>query len=260
MKGFVKVIIAGAVILGIGIIMLIALLAVNGWELNPDWEMKYYECEAENTELEINYSAGEISTLFYDGDKIKIEYPECKNYDTTVYENGGKFSIVSGKRHWYNVALWTSKIPAATVYIPKDAVLKLDVTLNAGVLKIASGKYADIKFTMNAGAAQFGETVCGNLRIEMNAGALNTGNIIAETITAKVNAGAADFKETICGKVGIELNAGSVNMQIDGISSEYSVSVEKNAGACNLSSRQGTTDKRVDIEVNAGSCTVNFTN
>ena len=66
MKAVIKAIIAGSVIIGIGLIVLIVALALNGWKFMPKFEMAEYVAEGEIGELKIDNAVGNVKTEFYD--------------------------------------------------------------------------------------------------------------------------------------------------------------------------------------------------
>lgn len=259
MKGLVKMIIAGVVIFSIGLIAFLVILGLNGWSLDADWETRTYECTQDNDTLKIDYSAGTVSVVFYGGEKIKVEYPEAKNYKTDVAEQDGKLSVTSGKRYWFNVALWQQwKIPDTTVYLPKNASVSLDLKLNAGVLNVESGAYSGVKLELNAGMINVGAVECSDLDVKVNAGTLNVDGADCLKLFTQVNAGASNIEGVICGDIWAKVNAGSSSLEIEGKRSEYAISVDKNAGNCNVSGQTGTTDKKIKAEVNAGSLDIDF--
>lgn len=257
MKSFKSALAAGLVIIIFGIVILLIALGLNGWTLKADWESKEFTSAEEITELKLDYSAGSVTTEFYDGEEFRVEYPESKNYKTAVSAEGGKISVISSKRHWYNITLWFTEIPTAKIYIPKTAVPDLNLTLNAGTLEIGGGAYGNVNVELNAGTLKFGEITCENFNCKLNAGALNSFKTECTVFKTEMNAGSATFNNLDCADVGVEVNAGSLNATVYGEESEYSVTVEKNAGSCNLSNRTGGA-KRIAVEVNAGSVNFNF--
>ena len=259
MKGFGKMIIAGVVIFSIGLIAFLVILGLNDWSLDTNWETKTYECTQDNGTVRLEYSAGPVHVIFYDGEKIKVEYPEAQNYKTEVRENDGKLSVTSGKRYWYNVALWQQwKIPKTTVYLPKGQTLSLDLTVNAGTLNVESGAYSGVKLELNAGTVSLGRIECPELNVKINAGTLNVDGAVCNKITSQVNAGSSHIDGIVCGDISAKVNAGSSSFDIDGKRAEYNISVDKSAGGCNVSGQTGTTDKRIRAEVNAGSLSFDF--
>ncbi len=102
MKSVIKALIAGAVIAAIGVIILIAGLSVNGWKFeNIKYTMQTFTAENENTALDIRLNTGSLRTEFYDGDRIVIEYPTAKRFETLVAEDEGKISRFAPQRLAY---------------------------------------------------------------------------------------------------------------------------------------------------------------
>lgn len=260
MKGYIKTIIAGAVIFCIGLIALLIIMGLNGWSVDGGWEMRTFESAQENDTLLLDYSAGEVEIIFYGGNNIKVEYPESEKAPSYVKEENGTLSLVSGTRKWYDVSLWGRKIPKTIISIPQNDILSLDLTLNAGTLKIASGTYSEIKLELNAGTVDFGKINCGSFNVELNAGTLDADGANCNKLVTKVNAGSAEIDCVICGNVSAEVNAGSLEIDVIGKKSEYTISVNKSAGGCNVSGQTGTGGKTLKAEVNAGSLEINFTN
>lgn len=261
MKGLGKSLAAGIVIIIFGVAILLVALGLNGWTLKTDWESMEFESQSQITSLHLDYSAGDVETVFYDGDKIRVEYPTSKVYKTEVKEADGKLSVISGKRHWYDFSLWWFlKVPTARIYIPNGSVIDLDIILNAGTLKIPDGGFGKVDIKMNAGKIDLGKIESEKFDCYVNAGALYAENIICGEFRTEVNAGSADFKNLTSASVNLKVNAGSLNADINGNENDYTVTVDKNAGSCNISDHTGATDKKINVEVNAGSVSVNFKN
>lgn len=259
MKGYAKVMIAGAVLVVIGFIIFIVFCGLNGWNFNPDYEMKTYECEEEINSLKIDLYAGSIKTVYTDDDKITVEYPENEKFTTRCSYENGVLNIGNGRKHWFDI-IWFGKIPLTTVKIPKDTKIDLDVHLNAGSAEISGADYENIKLYLNAGGLEIGDSSCKNFTCEINAGGVETGNLVCEKFYVKLNAGGFESDSLNCPDIEAKMNAGSVSMEIIGIQSEYNIYVDKNAGSCNVSNSSGTTDKKLNVKINAGSFDARFTN
>ena len=128
MKGFVKTIIAGAVIIGLGVAILLITLGINGWNINvalgnSNFEMKTYNAVNSVETLKVDFYAGSLEIEFYDGDEVKIEYPENKKYSAEINEENGVLSMSTGSRHWYDWFLnWSIiNLPATKISLPADS-------------------------------------------------------------------------------------------------------------------------------------------
>ncbi len=279
MKGFIKVMIAGAVILGLGIAVLIIVLGANGWHIEGDYEMKTYECQETNTALDVDFDAGSLKIEYYEGETIKVEYPENKRITMTATEADGKLTLKSTYKRWINFD-WFSIIPETKIWLPQDDVIALNLDVDAGMVSVPEGEYADMNIVMDAGSLHTGALKCKNFSLKMNAGAADVESVISENpIFCKMNAGDFKVKSLECPALKCEISAGSLEaekvaaneLDVDvsagdarvtmvGTESEYTVDVHKSAGSCNISNRTGTTDKRITAKISAGSVDVRFTN
>ncbi len=278
MKGVIKAIIAGAVILSLGIVVLVIALGVNNWKLDGDYEMKEYECVENNTALDIDFSAGTLEINYYDGDKIKVEYPENKFLSATIAEDNGTLSFSTSIKRTWNLLSWFIKTPTAKIWIPQGDVMNIQLDMNAGTIKLAGGEYGNLNIKMNAGTFSTGDLECKKLSVDLNAGTLNAQNLVsAEDVRIDLSAGNINFKSLVCpsvegnvsagtanisklqtNSVDFDISAGTVKLGMAGAKSDYSVAIEKSAGSCNISNQIGTKDLLIEANISAGTFVVNF--
>ena len=282
MKGFIKVIIVGAVILVLGIAVAVTALGVNGWQIDDDYEMKTYECADINKAIDVEFSAGSLEIGYYDADVIKIEYPENKNLSASIEEKDGKLSFeTTNKRKWFSFE-WLKKRPTTKIWLPKGDIVDLELEMNAGAVNIADGEFGKFDVSMNAGAFSMGEIKCREMSIDMNAGTMNLKNVTAN-VKAEVDlsAGAMNIQSLISpifhcdvsagsvsvgllksGSTKIDLSAGSVDLLMEGSKKQYEIAVKKSAGSCNVSnqsaSRPSGSTRRIMAEISAGSLYIRF--
>lgn len=278
MKGFIKVMIAGAVILVVGIVLLVIALGVHGWHIDDDYDMKYYECTERNTILDVDFSAGTLEVNYYDGEKIKIEYPENKILSASVAESNGKLSFATTTKRKWNIFNWFNKIPTAKIWIPQGEIIDIDLNMNAGVTKLADGEFGDIIIKMNAGTVQMDNASCEKLSIEMNAGSINVKNAVStESVKVNLGAGALNIQSLECPllvgdisagavnigrlqteSVEVDISAGAVKLGMTGAKSDYNIAIQKSAGSCNVSNQSGDKDMRIKANISAGALNVSF--
>lgn len=283
MKGFVKLLIAGGVILCIGVIILIIGLAANGWQwgINVDFEQKEYIAESTVEAYDIRVAAGTVRVEFTDSPTVSVSYPDSKDFGYEVTEQDGKLTIAYNKTS--NVFLgWFMpiNIPDTVIKMPYGAAADTEIRVDAGKLILADGGYGDIDATLNAGAIQTGVTECDklnikinagsaklssvtaqNLGIEVNAGAITVDNAECDRLTVDVSAGGATVSRAKCDDISVDVSAGSATLGVDGAEAEYNISVNRSAGHCNRSSQIGSNpSKRVTVDISAGSAEINFSN
>lgn len=274
-----KTIAAGVVIIIIGAIIMVVALGLNGWKIDDEYEMKEYNGENAVTAIKLNFAIGKIKTQFYDGERVKVEYPENKFLTTACSEQNGELTIkTTSKFRWFNFGSWFRAIPEAVISVPQGTVVSLDFTVNAGTVDIAEGTYTDVTININAGTVNLNDAVCAKFTAKLNAGTLNTGKLTAATADCKVNAGLIKVNDATCaqftgnvnaGKIAVsklksddillDVDAGSIEITVDGIKDDYTVTAKVDAGSCNLSSQKGADPlKHINVDVDAGSASVSF--
>ena len=262
MNGTVKAIIAGAVILGIGIAIVLLVLGLNGWDfnVNKNWETHKYECADTVSDIDIDFSAGEMQIEFYDGEQIEVEYSSSERFTTEFKVTNNTLYISTSQVRWYNSFLWFNKIPATKMYIPRSWQLNFDIVINAGAVTFAEGgNYGNIHVELNAGTISMKNVNCMSCNLEVNAGAMNLSDLSCNKLTCEVNAGSVNVKELKCDNINIDISAGSANLVVAGRKEDYTVKVKKSAGSCNLTNQTGTdANKRIDIDISAGSANISF--
>ena len=256
----IKTIIAGAVIFSIGMVILLVAGGLNGWDFNFDgsWETKVYECSKYMSVNDINYefSAGSLNVEFYDGDVIKVEYPEKKTVTTEFGVTNSTLFIKTVQKRHFNFG-WFNKAPETKVYIPQTMQLGLRLTVNAGTVTLGEGTFDSVYVRMNAGVISMENINCDSFDVEINAGTMNVTHLVSETFKAELNAGALNIRALQCDDVDLDLSAGSANIDIAGAKSDYTIRVSVSAGSCNLRSQNGGR-KKLTVDVSAGSATINF--
>lgn len=281
MRGFIKVIIVGAVILGLGIGVLAVTLGINGWQIDSDFEIKTFECQEKNTTLDIDFSAGSLEINWYEEEFIKIEYPESSIWTSSISESNGTVSFANkGKFKWNNIPSLFVKVPMTKIWIPLGDILNVKLDMSAGTVKLAGGEYDDINIQMNAGTiSTTGNISCDKLTVKMSAGTINTNDVVSEhsaeiqlsagslniqslscpSLDVDVSAGAVNINNLLTPSIDVDLSAGSVKLDIIGATkSDYNIDVDKSAGSCNITNQKGSTNKSIKADVSAGSLTVKF--
>ena len=259
MSRTVKAVIAGAVIFGVGVVILLVTGLATGFKFDDggNWEMKSYTCEQQVNTVKLDFSADALEVMFYDGDEIKVEYPERKNITTQCSVHDGTLTV-SSEVHFRVRIWWFNKIPTTKIYIPKSMQLNYKIEVDAGALNFGEGgSYGNVSIRLNAGAINMGDVTCGDFRLELNAGAINFSKLVCDKFDSDVSAGALNVKSLQCDDVKLDVSAGSAKLGIVGAKSDYTIHVDKSAGSCNVSSQSGGS-KRLRVDISAGSVSINF--
>lgn len=249
MKTYLKVVIAGIVIIFIGLAILITALALNGWKFKPatKFETKTYTADGVYANISVKMDAGAVSTQFYDGEKIQIDYATAEGYETEITADGDKLSIICPKiKSWFTFSCGVNNIPETVIKLPRGTAYNINANVNAGTLKLADGIYGNLAFDMDAGTLKAGAVECAVLNCDMDAG------------TVKI-------EKLTCTTTIIKLDAGTAKLNFTGARSEYSVTAKVNAGTCkidgqNATDQTGTTAKTINVNVSAGTVKLNFGN
>lgn len=258
MKRFVKVMIAGAIIIGIGIAVLLVALGLNGWSFTTKFETEEYTSEEDNTALSVDLDAGKLKIEYHEGENIQISYPKAKGYETTIIESNGKLSLEGNKHRWY-IFTWGITIPETVIRIPRDKITSVEIEVNAGTVELPDGAFESVKIEVNAGTCIVGKiTDCELLDIHMNAGTVSVEGAECDKLVCEVNAGSADIRKIDSYESKVEVNAGSANITFTGSVEEYSADVSVSAGSCNGVSTRTGGDKKITVKVSAGSVNASF--
>ena len=272
-------VISGIVILGI--VSFIVLFAVS-YSINPKFAQTNYVQQTESVQnISIDAQIGNVETVFYDGDKIEIDYYTSNIYNVEIGEKNGTLVFKMHSKRW--LVRWGSiKYPKTTIKLPQANVYNLNIDLSAGMTTVNGGTFGDLKIDLSAGTVNIsGHTVCTSLDIDLSAGKVNVGKVecsgsfaidlsagtvsideaVCERLDIDLSAGTVGIGTLTCPKIKIDLSAGTVNLGIVGQQSEYTITVDKSAGKCNVGNQRGTdADKIIDIDLSAGTVTVSFTN
>lgn len=257
MKGIVKGIVIGLIIIIIGAAILIAGLALSGWKIErSDFETRTFTAEGENTALNIEIGAGSVTTEFYDGDKVIIEYPVAKHFVSEARERDGRV-FYSSKFKWY-VFFGSHDVPDTLVKLPKNSAFEIDIEINAGSVTLADGDYSEVSVEINAGTFKANAIDCATLKCDLNAGTVNIAEVACNSFDCDLSAGTIKVGKVTGNATVIDVSAGTATLGFAGDKSEYGISAKVSAGSCNVSGQTGTTGKTINIDVSAGSVNLDF--
>lgn len=259
MKGFVKAIIAGAVILGIGVAVLIIALGLNGWTFAPNFTTEEFTSAEENTSLDIHLDAGRLKIEYHDEENIVISYPVANGFLTEINEENGTLSFEGNVKHWYTFSCNVT-FPETVIKIPGNTIKNVDITLNAGTVDLPDNTFENLKIKVNAGTCTVGDISGAKIvDIGLNAGTVNIGGASTEKLICEVNAGSANVRKIDCPLTNVKVSAGSASVEFTGAKTDYTAAVDVSTGSCNGLSSQTGGNKQINVKVSAGSCNVSFT-
>lgn len=259
MKGLTNFLIAGGIIVGVGLIFLIVGLALNGWRFTSDFEQREYSATESVTSLDVEAAAGEVYIEFYDGENVTVSYPYSEQFTYNVTLSDGKLTVKPKNVLVFNFFSW--KIPDTVIKVPRDGISDFDIALNAGKLHMQSGYYGSLNISVNAGTLNADDLVSETCKCKINAGSLNIKSVSSQSLVVDVSAGSANVKGADCPDIKIDVSAGSANVTVNGEKSAYKITTDCSAGSCNVKEQSGDgSGKRIDVDVSAGSANIIFTN
>ena len=276
-------IVAGVIIVVIGVVVLLCAMGASGWKFNSvnNWQEETFNAAANVERLKINVNWGQVIVKRGATETISVKYQYDDRYLPTFEENGGKLTIETPSKRWYDFTYWINNAPRMEITLPQNVVLsEIHLTVNAGAVQFGDGEWCAAMFVkINAGAVTMCKITVNELDVKLNAGALQIQKIDCTKMTCKLNAGAFDASEITCQDFDCEMNAGAVNVtKLDGshsiklklaaggaelglvgAKSAYAVSVDKSAGSCNVSSQiNANATRTLTISLSAGSVNVTF--
>ena len=228
----------------------------------PEFANAKYTQASDNIQtVRIDFAVGEIETVFYEGDKIEIDYHTSNLYRIDISEKNGSLNFELRSK-WWRTSWGVINHPKTIVRLPENGVYDLELDMSAGSAIINGGTYGNLKIDMSAGSVFVKDgIVCKKLNIDLSAGKVDVNSVECSSLNVDLSAGKVDIDRITCPKIDIDLSAGSVDLGVCGIKSEYTIRVDKSAGGCNVHNQTGSDPaKKINIDLSAGSVNVNFTN
>ena len=257
MKGVIKAVIAGSIIIGIGIAVLLITLAVNGWTFKPPvFDMHTFTAEEEIAALDINIGAGSVKTEYYDGDKITIDYPVSSATKTDINVNNGTLKFSTKTKRLISFGKWN--IPETTIKVPEGLILDLKLDMDAGTVNIAYGNYNNLELDVDAGTVHVNGGTCKKVKLDIDAGSIKLNDVNCEKLDCELSAGSLKMENLTCPDAKIDVSAGSASIKFTGSQAEYTIIRKVSAGSCNVGAQTGSTDKKIVLDVSAGSVKIDF--
>ena len=257
--------IAGSIIIAIGLILVAVAGIVPGWKFKTlNWNYNEYTTgiDAEITEIDLQFYAGNLTVEYYNESVIKVEYYQSSEYAIKCYVSNGTLHISTSQIRWANF-IWRDKFPETKIYLPQSKSLEkkqlnLKLQVNSGSVTFKAGDFGNVEVELNSGSIIMNNLYCNNFNGEINAGILSMDHVECNQYTANVSAGVLNTSRLKCGEVNVDLSVGTANIGIDGKQSDYSIWTSVSAGSCNVQKQNGKTLQSLKVTVSAGSATVTF--
>ena len=275
-------IIAGVIIVVIGVVVLLCAMGMSGWNFKRvnQWQEDTFHSTEIITKLNVKVNWGQVVVNRSETDGISVKYEFDDRYAPKFEEKDGKLSIETSSNRWYEFNYWFENAPRLEITVPQNVDLsEFRLTLNAGTVQLGDGDWGKMfDVELNAGTISVGNVSVEEMYVELNAGAFDAKKIASDNVTCNISAGAFNAKEIVCrqfecdvsagaanvkkldaSKIKVDVSAGSVNLGLVGAKSDYNVRVDKSAGSCNVTSQTNASASRsLSIDVSAGSVDISF--
>lgn len=257
MKSIVNWIIAGAVIVVVGLVFVIIGASFGGscYGYRENWteteqsfseQISAVKCDLETCSLKISY---------YDGESVYVSYPESSIRESAVSVNLGVLTITSEMTtSTYN---YSSDFPIAVIKIPESYTVSLDLEIDLGCIYIYDGAYNNLNLNVDAGVIEIGSVTFNSAAIEVDAGNVTITDMTCGTLVCNIDTGAVKFNKLACPNIQIGVDLGSVKACLAGSRDDYTATCSIDLGSCNISSG-GSGVNILKISVDAGSAEITF--
>lgn len=262
MKGVVKGLIAGIIIILIGVTTLIIALALNGWQWKAaiEFEMQTYEAESDVSSVNLNIDFGRLVCEYYDGDKIQVEYPTADGINTSFNESGNSLTVTGPKYRWWRFTYRNLDMPQTTVKLPIGTVFDILCDLDAGTAELGNGDYGTVTVNIDAGTFHASDISAESMKIDIDAGTVTVSALDCNKFECDIDAGTVDISNLTCPSVNVDADAGTVKIGLTDAKEEYTILTDISAGSCNVGSQIGTTEKIINVNLSAGTIKFGFGN
>lgn len=250
----------------------------NGGNADYNARALFTSAGAVNT-FDIDSALGKIYMRFYDGDRVKIDYPTTPFLDYKITERNGRIKITHGGLKFRNISFKIKKMPEMFIDIPRGIAPDCNIGIATGTVELGEGNYGKItacvragklsagkftcteaKFQSDSGKIAIDGVTCANISFEINAGKLDAGYIVGDAAAFEINAGVADCGKADCKRTDIMVNTGKARITMHGSADDYETTVNKSFGSCNLANNTNGRGRKINAMVNMGALNVAFKN
>lgn len=249
-------IIAGILII-LGIILFVAALAGNGWDISQLSTTKLqnstYSIEENFQNISVNTDTADVLFVLSDDSICKVECYEQKNMQHLVTTKNGTLDIATDDtRKWYeHITFFSFGMPKITVYLSQSEYGQLNVKNDTGDVEIPK----DFRFASVEIAVSTGDIMCYASATEKIKVKTSTGDILAKSITAgdielSVSTGKTTLADVQCKNLRSTGSTG--NLLLQNVIATERFSIERSTGDVKL---DGCDAAEIEIETDTGHVT-----
>ncbi len=212
-------IIAGVLIL-LGIILFVAALATNGWELTnmntANYQSNSYVIEDDFKNISVNTDTADVRLILSDTKMCKIDCYEQKNMTHRVFVEDGTLEItLEDTRKWYEyISFFSFGAPKITVYLPQAEYGQLNVKNDTGDVEIPKDfQFKNVEIAVSTGHVKCYASAAGKIKIMTSTGDILAQNISAGQLDLSVSTGKVQMDTVTCqGDVSVRVSTGNTKL------------------------------------------------
>ncbi|MBQ8746680.1 MAG: DUF4097 family beta strand repeat protein [Clostridia bacterium] len=209
-----KMLTAGIIILGIGLVLVLVGFGMNGFRLPTHVsETNTYTVTEDFSDISVNIETADVRFLPAEGETCTAVCKEQQKYRFAVTSDGSTLSVTCvDTRKWYE-RIFTLFTPSVTVYLPKNAYGALSVHLTTGDTEVAFGFLFDsVSLHGTTGDAKFFANVKNNLSVETTTGRILVSGTACADLDACLTTGSIAITDTSCSALTIRLTTGDTRL------------------------------------------------
>lgn len=285
--------IAGAVILLIGVIVFLVSFGTTGFNLSTfsyvQYEEKTFREQGTSTTLDIRAEMAHVYLYeAKEGDSLSVQYTRRKNRNDELLnevkfvEDGDHLSIVETELSEGQPLLLDVTKPRIEVYLPTDRTYDVEISIDIGNVQIA-GKFkmetvvlttkngslytenADVEcsavaFNAINGGINFGGFVADDITSTTTNGSISiNGNVTAKSFSAASKNGQIYYRSSVIDAETVLLSSdrGNVKAKLRGPSTDYLTTVTVEKGRSNVDSTDSGT-RRLVVTATNGNVHIDF--
>ncbi|MBR1747540.1 MAG: DUF4097 family beta strand repeat protein [Clostridia bacterium] len=285
--------IAGAVVLLVGVVVFTIAFATTGFNLTSfsyvNVEEKTY-VETETT-TELSLSAHVANVYLYEakpGQPLSVKYTRRKSRegdllnDVEIHNEGSALVLTEREYSDGRPFLLDVTNPQITIYFPTDRTFDIEVYIDEGNIRVDGSHHMDtvvlntkkgslytekskitcdvLSLTSMSGGINFGEASADQVTASATNGSVSiNGNVTARQFSASADNGQIYYRSSVidADEITLKSTRGNIKAKLRGKKEDFLTDVTVESGRSNLSDRD-TGDKVLNVSVSGGTIHIDF--
>lgn len=290
-----KWIIAAVILIAAGALLFVGALAAVHFDImelsTQNFLTNTYEFDEDFDKISVDVRTAAVTFVPSKEDGCRIEcFEEDTQTHTVKIQDGTLMISTVDNRKWYDNIVISFKMPAITVYLPKEVYDSLSVVTKTGNIEIPDGfsfetvtitgttsnitcdafVSKDIEVNTTTGSISVGSSDAETIELSATTGKITLGSSDAETIKLSATTGTVTVNDAVCNHMTAETGTGQV--RLENVIAKESIQVETGTGgvyfegcdASDITVKTGTgsvegtllSEKIFDVRTSTGSVSV----